>query len=129
MSFTFNHHSLISLLDKNLGLNLARLKCLSMLVFSLLEVQSSNLAKVAGFITSGAERASRYRRLQRFMEQVHLVPEKLGPLLLYIMEVPREEKLALVLDRTNWKFGKADCNILYLAVVWQGIGIPLFGLF
>ena len=100
-----------------------------MLVFSLLEVQSSNLAKVAGFITSEAARASRYRRVQRFMEQVQFVPEKLAPLLLYIMEVPGEEKLALVLDRTNWKFGKADCNILYLAVVWQGIGIPLFGLF
>ena len=129
MSFSFTHHSLISLLSNHLGLNLARLKCLSALIFSLVEVQSSNLAKLAGFMTCATARESRYRRAQRFMKQVRFAPEKLAPLLLYIMEVPTVEKLALILDRTNWKFGKADCNILYLAVVWQGIAIPLFGLF
>ena len=31
----------------------------------------------------------------------------------------------LTIDRTNWNFGKATINILMIAVVWNGIGIPL----
>ena len=34
--------------------------------------------------------------------------------------------LILSLDRTNWKWGKKDINILMLSVVYKGIAIPLF---
>ncbi|HAT8797519.1 TPA: IS4 family transposase, partial [Legionella pneumophila] len=29
-------------------------------------------------------------------------------------------------DRTNWRWGKKDINILMLSVVYKGIAIPLF---
>jgi hypothetical protein len=35
----------------------------------------------------------------------------------------------LCMDRTNWKFGKKYINILYLAVSFNGIAVPLFGFF
>jgi transposase len=35
-------------------------------------------------------------------------------------------QLVLILDRTNWKWGKKDINILLLSVAYRGIGIPLF---
>jgi Transposase DDE domain len=31
----------------------------------------------------------------------------------------------LAIDRTNWKFGKTHVNILVVAVIWKGVGIPL----
>ncbi|GGO41436.1 hypothetical protein HNQ08_005486 [Deinococcus humi] len=31
----------------------------------------------------------------------------------------------LILDRTNWKFGKHDINILLLSAVWKGFSLPL----
>jgi hypothetical protein len=37
----------------------------------------------------------------------------------------KNKKLSLALDRTNWKFGKLDINILMLTVAYRGIGLPL----
>jgi hypothetical protein len=32
----------------------------------------------------------------------------------------------LTLDRTNWKWGKANINLLVLAVVYRGAAIPVY---
>jgi hypothetical protein len=32
------------------------------------------------------------------------------------------------MDRTNWKWGKKNLNILVLAVVYKGVAIPVYGL-
>ena len=112
MNHPLTHATLISLLENHLVMNLARLKCLSQILLALIEVRSANLAKLSGFLPSKATLESRYRRLQRFMKEIHFPPQCLARLLLEIMEVKAEEKLTLILDRTNWKFGKKDCNIL-----------------
>jgi len=36
------------------------------------------------------------------------------------------EKCTLIIDRTNWKWGKTHINIMVLSVEHFGIGIPLF---
>ncbi|MEQ1312784.1 hypothetical protein ABLU09_15455, partial [Acinetobacter sp. XH1639] len=40
------------------------------------------------------------------------------------------DKVQLTLDRTNWKWGKRDINLLMLAIVYRGIAIlvvsPMF---
>ncbi|TIG76353.1 IS4 family transposase, partial [Legionella pneumophila] len=36
------------------------------------------------------------------------------------------QALYLSMDRTNWRWGKKDINILMLSVVYKGIAIPLF---
>jgi len=123
---TFNQATLISLLTTTLCFNLARIKCLALIILALIEARSVNLARISGFCNTQAAAASRYRRLQRFIQQVTFPPNKLAPLLLRIMEINPKDKLCLILDRTNWKFGKKDCNILYLAAAYQGIAIPLF---
>ncbi len=33
--------------------------------------------------------------------------------------------MQLTLDRTNWKWGKRNINILMLAIVYRGIAIPI----
>lgn len=30
------------------------------------------------------------------------------------------------MDRTNWRWGKSDINILMLSVVYKGIALPIF---
>ncbi len=35
----------------------------------------------------------------------------------------------LTIDRTNWNFGKVTINILMIAVIWNGVGIPLMWTF
>ncbi len=35
------------------------------------------------------------------------------------------ERWTLTIDRTNWTFGKTSINILMIAIVWHGLGMPL----
>ena len=35
-------------------------------------------------------------------------------------------KCMLVIDRTNWKFGKIHLNLLAISIVYQGIAIPIY---
>jgi Transposase DDE domain len=37
----------------------------------------------------------------------------------------RGKAWTLAMDRTNWEFGKTTINILMIAVIWNGVGVPL----
>jgi len=39
--------------------------------------------------------------------------------------LPRNIKFWLAIDRTNWKFGKTNINILMIVMIYKGIAIPL----
>jgi hypothetical protein len=64
-----------------------------------------------------------YRRIQRFFQLFK--PNKFAYLEFILMMLPSTEKLSLVMDRTNWKFGSVHLNILLLGCVYQGTVIPL----
>lgn len=103
MPLSLDSRTLVWLLKEHLVLNLARLKCLVLITFSLMETKSVNLAQLADFFSSKATPQSCYRRLQRFMKEVKFLPQKLEPLILTIMGIDLAVKLTLILDRTNWK--------------------------
>lgn len=96
------------------------------MILGIFESQSICLGKITRFFASSALLASRYRRLQRFVEQIRFCPQKLAILLIGIMGLESVESFIIILDRTNWKFGKKHCNILYLSIAHNGIAIPLF---
>lgn len=39
--------------------------------------------------------------------------------------LPEKENLNLYIDRTNWKLGQADTNILMLEITYQVVAFPL----
>jgi len=39
--------------------------------------------------------------------------------------LPHKPPFRLALDRTNWKFGDKNINILVLGVVYQGVAFPV----
>ena len=41
------------------------------------------------------------------------------------MLLPDNPPYRLSMDRTNWKFGNTDINILMISVCYKGVGIPL----
>jgi hypothetical protein len=47
-------------------------------------------------------------------------------MMLALAGVNVNQKLKLILDRTNWKFGKKHINILCLSAVTDKGNIPLF---
>ena len=68
--------------------------------------------------------ASNYRRLQRFFEQVILDGSQLARVIVRIAGVGSGPWL-LALDRTCWKFGRYNINILVLAIIHNDIAIPV----
>jgi hypothetical protein len=39
--------------------------------------------------------------------------------------LPHEPPFKLVMDRTNWKFGKININVLTLAIAYDGVAFPI----
>jgi hypothetical protein len=68
--------------------------------------------------------ASNYRRLQRFFAQVILDRSQLARVMVRIAGLGPGPWL-LALDRTCWTFGRHDVNVLMLAIIRNGIAIPV----
>ncbi len=81
------------------------------------------LKKVAKHFITETEEDSNYRRIQRFLKEVELNYDEIAIL---IYEMFNFDKVTISIDRTNWKWGKEDINILMLSVVYKGIAIPLY---
>ena len=79
-------------------------------ISSLIRSRSVNLQKVAESIEGKAKTASNYRRIQRLFEQQEVDYEVRAKLLSKVVE--DEEKWVLTMDRTNWKLGKSNVNLL-----------------
>ena len=39
--------------------------------------------------------------------------------------LPHEPPYSIAIDRTNWKFGQTNINILVLAIVYKGVAFPI----
>src|SRR3954449_6387042 len=83
-----------------------------------------NLSHLACMFPTRAAIASNYRRLQRFFEQVIVDGSQLARVIVRIAGVGSGPWL-LALDRTCWTFGRYDINVLMLAIIHNGIAIPV----
>lgn len=100
-----------------------RTDLIALFILSILKVGTVNLVKISVVMGSKAQAKSNYRRLQRFIDQVSWCYKTLVPLILKWADI--KSPLTLVIDRTNWKFGKANTNILCISVVNDHYCIPL----
>lgn len=71
-----------------------------------------------------AQVASHYKRLQRFFRAFTIDYDVLARLLVRLFPVG-EGPWYVTLDRTHWKFGKADLNFLILGIAHQGMALPV----
>ncbi|WP_338392421.1 IS4 family transposase [Fulvitalea axinellae] len=104
-------------------LNKARLKLLCYLITSLIKVQKVGFRHLSEGYDSGATVTSNMRRIQRFFAKFEFPEEGFSRLI--IRMIPVKGKYRIAIDRTNWKFGKRNINLLFLCVVYKGVGIPL----
>ena len=105
--------------------NKARITFFSQMLLALIVTRTVNLNKIACAISSDAEQASRYRRLQRFFAKFTIDFDMIAGFIFQLFFVPGG-KWYLTVDRTNWQWGKSDINILTLAIVFKGIAIPIY---
>lgn len=110
-------------LEESLHINRARIGFISQFLIAVIKTRSSNLKKICLAFESGAKAESIYRNIQKFFLHFRF-SSKEGEKLIFSF-LPKGEKYFLSMDRTNWKFGKANINILTVGVVLNGVAFPI----
>ena len=104
-------------------INKARLKLISMMIIALCKIKTVNYLSLANVFESSASAESSMRRIQRFMADFNLPMRLISTFIFGLL--PRKTDLVLVLDRTNWKFGNSNINILMLGICYKNMAIPI----
>jgi len=117
--------SLISVLQDHFkgDLHLARVKFISLFITALCRVKTINYDRLASGFDANVGKNSSYRRIQRFMAGFDF-PMRVASTLIFSL-LPEKTNLTLVLDRTNWKFGTKNINLLMLGVSYKNVAFPL----
>ncbi|MEM0578807.1 IS4 family transposase, partial [Flavobacterium polysaccharolyticum] len=104
-------------------LNLARVKLICLFITALCKIKTVNYDRLASGFDTTANKNSSYRRVQRFMKEFDFPMKIVSSLIFNVLPVRCD--LVLVLDRTNWKFGTKNINILMLGVSYKKVAFPL----
>lgn len=115
---------LTQILSGFLTWNKARLDCFSRLLLALFAVRTVNLRELAVAFSGEAAIDSRYKRIKRFFAHFTFDRTVMAQWMfqLFFSEQPH---VYVILDRTNWFWGKAKINILMLGAAYEGVAIPL----
>ena len=120
-------NELRSILNEHFNWNKARMTCFVGMLLSLMIVKTVNLTQLALFFPSQASLSSRYRRIQRFFSGHKMNYNEVAHFIMKLFGFT-ENDYYLSMDRTNWKWGKMNINLLVLAVVYKGAAIPIYWL-
>lgn len=115
--------SLEQTLFDNLAWNRARIKFAARFLLALYAVRTVNLSILATAFSGRAKEESNYKRLQRFLREFEMPYAEVAQFVVKLLGV--EGRYNLALDRTNWKVGSVEINILMLSVLHRGIGFPV----
>lgn len=116
---------LLTILRKHFGksMNLARIKAMSMIICALCKVQQVTYTKLAAVFDTNALASSSLRRIQRLIAECIIDTDVIAKLILKLIPVKGAYNLAM--DRTNWKYGETNINILTLGVIYDGMAFPV----
>ena len=100
-----------------------RLATMAIILFGLANGRTVSLSHLASQFPGKALHASNYRRLQHFFKQVQFDEAVVARFIVSLLNI--KGPVILAVDRTNWKLGKVDINILVLAIVTRRFKVPL----
>jgi hypothetical protein len=118
-----HYNNLRKIFQSNFTANKSRIKFLAVLIISIIDVATVRLSRISLKIQSKSKHQSNYRNLQRFFQKFKFNYEEYARFI--ISTLPKDSKFYLVVDRTNWKFGRTAINILMLSIIYKNNSIPL----
>ncbi len=104
--------------------NLSRINFLVSFVFALIKAKSVKLSNLSENFIGDAKQASKYRQIQRFFKDFEFDYSKIALLIVDLLRFDKQDCI-LSIDRTNWKFGNQNINILVLGIVYKGVAFPM----
>jgi hypothetical protein len=120
-------NELATILNQHFQWNKARMACFVGMLVALMGVNTVNLTQLALTFPSRAQVPSRYRRMQRFFSECWIDYNDVARFIMRLFGFI-DTDFYLSLDRTNWKWGSVNINLLVLAVVYRGAAIPVYWL-
>ena len=111
------------ILQEAVNWNRARVNFLCHFLIALLKVKTVNFAEIATAFSNNAKTESSYKRIQRFFRFYRIDFTIIARLMAKMLSITTS--WILTLDRTNWKFGKININVLILAIAYKGIAFPI----
>jgi transposase len=101
--------------------NKARMSCFANMLLALIAVRTVNLKDIA----NAYQIDSRYKRLNRFFGSFKIDYTQVARWIFKLF-FDKGNKIYLIIDRTNWFWGKKKINVFMLAIAYEGLAIPLF---
>lgn len=120
-----NTSELVKSLNGYFSWNKARMNCFVHMLLGMIAVRTVNLQEMALSFNSHAAVESRYRRLQRFFALFDVDMVNIARWIFRLFLSDRD-RFYLIIDRTNWYWGKKKINVFMLSVSYEGLAIPLF---
>ena len=101
-----------------------RINMLTKLILCITKLGAINYAKLSTVLNPKVKVASNYKRIQRFMKSYKFC-ERSYIQFAWKLFIKKHNWVILSIDRTNWKFGKKNINILLIGISYKGTAIPL----
>jgi hypothetical protein len=121
--FEYKTNKLIASMKEKTNWNLARVKFLVAFITTVCRLQTVNFTKLAQGLGGVTLYDSKLRKIQRFFAEFLIDGDLIAKMIFSLL--PGQSPYRLCLDRTNWKFGATDINILTISVCYSGVSIPL----
>jgi Transposase DDE domain len=99
------------------------IKFLVLFMVASIKVGSINLSKLGNGMDNSAKKLSNLRTISRYLYDYKWCLDSISKLIMSYL--PNRDRFVLLMDKTSWKFGRFEFNILMLAVAYEGIAIPL----
>lgn len=117
---------LVSVLSSHLtDFHLARVHFIGLFVIAVIKVGLGGLIQIATAFERNVECSSSLRRIERFLNEYNLDFKAITHLIISLQDIEKWENIVLCLDRTHWKVGKKNINILLLSAAYREVSIPL----
>ncbi len=91
-------------------------------LLAILIERSVSMPKLSLVLASDAKPESNRTRIRRFLDDHRIQPLAFAKIIASFLP---QEPWILAIDRTNWFWGKTSFNLLVVAVVFEGVAIPL----
>jgi len=101
-----------------------RLTMLTKLIIAILKLSTVSYSKLCLAINPSVKRASNFKRIQRFVKAFEFNQESYINFIWQLF-CKNDNRIVLSIDRTNWKFGTRNINILLIGISYKGTAIPL----
>lgn len=107
---------------KHFSFHPSRIKTFKDIIQGLITGCSVQIPSLSKAIAGKANLCSKQKNIYRFLKEEDICEESTAKLIESILP---PAPWVLAIDRTNWKYGKHDYNILTLAVAQDGIAVPI----